>query len=50
MIHKLSTIDYEKVLKLISKDNVRNYFIRLGLESDKAVFENVYAQIDGEGT
>lgn len=49
MIHKLSTIDYEKVLKLISKDNARNYFIRLGLESDKAVFENVYAQIDGEG-
>lgn len=49
MIYKLSTIDYEKVLKFISKDNARNYFIRLGLEKEKAVFESVYAQIDGEG-
>lgn len=49
MIYKLSEIDYEKVLKFISKDNARNYFIRLGLESNKSVFEDIYAQIDGEG-
>lgn len=49
MIYKLSTIDYEKVLKFIRKDNARNYFIRLGLESEKPVFEDIYAQIDGEG-
>ena len=49
MILKLSEIDYEKVLKFIRKDNARNYFIRLGLESNKPVFENIYAQVDGDG-
>ena len=49
MIIKLSEIDYEKALKLVGKDNARNYFIRLGLESDKHVFQNVYGEIDGDG-
>lgn len=49
MIIKLSEMDYEKALRLIQKDNARNYFIRLGLESEKRVFKNIYGQIDGEG-
>lgn len=49
MIIKLSEIDYEKALKLVKRDNARNYFIRLGLESHKNVFQNIYGQVDGEG-
>ncbi len=49
MIYKLSSIDIEKVLTFISKDNARNYFIRLGLERKTPVFSEIYAQIDGDG-
>jgi len=49
MIYKLSAIDNAKVLEFISKDNARNYFIRLGLEKEKPVFKEIYAQIDGDG-
>lgn len=49
MIVKMNTIDYDKILKFIRRDSARNYFIRLGLESQESVFESAYAQMDGDG-
>ncbi len=47
MIKQLESSSGSKLKDFIAQDNARNYFIRLGLESDKDVFKSVYVELDG---
>lgn len=49
MIKEISKLDYNKVFEFIRQDNARNYFLRLGLESDKPIYENIIGELDEKG-
>lgn len=46
MIREIMNFEYEEVYKLIREDNARNYFVRLGFESGKPVYERIWGQWD----
>ena len=48
MIRKLEESEYDRVLNFIKEDNARNYFIRLGFESKKTVYEEIIGEFDKE--
>lgn len=49
MIKEVIQSDWQQVYELIKQDNARNYFIRLGLESQKPTYEKIIGQWDVEG-
>lgn len=49
MIREIQIEEKQMLLDFIKRDNARNYFVRLGLEGEKAVFEKIYGEFDGKG-
>ena len=45
MIREIKIEEKQMILDFIKRDNARNYFIRLGLEGEKQVFEKVYGEL-----
>lgn len=48
MIKELIQSEYDKAYEFIKQDNARNYFIRLGFDSSKPVFEKIIGDWDDE--
>lgn len=49
MIKEISRSEYNKVYEFIRQDNGRNYFLRLGLENDRPIYENIIGQSGDKG-
>jgi len=49
MLKEILQSDYHKVYEFIRQDSARNYFARLGFESDKSVYESIIGEWDKEG-
>lgn len=49
MIREVQQAEYQLVYKLVKQDNARNYFIRLGFESGKPVYERIIGEWDRTG-
>lgn len=49
MVREVEQKEYQTVYNLIRQDSARNYFIRLGLDSSKPVFKNIFGDWDDIG-
>jgi uncharacterized protein len=49
MIKEISILEYSKIYEFIRQDNARNYFIRLGLESHKPIYERIIGELNDNG-
>ncbi|HYE09648.1 MAG TPA: GNAT family N-acetyltransferase [Patescibacteria group bacterium] len=49
MLREVRQDEYSIVYELIKKDSARNYFLRLGFESDKPVYERIIGEWDESG-
>ena len=49
MLRELTASEYQEAYALIKGDSARNYFIRLGLESQKPMFEKIMGEWDEQG-
>lgn len=49
MIREAAKEDLAQICPFIRQDNARNYFIRLGMESPRPVFERIVGEWDAEG-
>lgn len=46
MIREITRLEFDKVYDFIKKDSARNYFIRLGFDSNKAVYDKIFVELD----
>jgi GNAT superfamily N-acetyltransferase len=49
MIKEMSKAEYSKAYGFIRQDNARNYFMRLGFETDKPVYESIIGELSDKG-
>jgi uncharacterized protein len=49
LIREVLQEEYPQVYEFIRQDNARNYFVRLGFESGKQVYENIFGEWNEDG-